>query len=379
MATLDIVCGLILILGTVWEAFEAIVLPRRVTRRLRLTRVFYRSTWMVWAGLGQHLLSGKRREAYLAVYGPISLLVLLTVWAGTMVLGFALLHMGMGSHLEAGPGVVTFATDLYMSGTTFFTLGLGDVVPRTVTARVLTVIEAGMGFGFLALVIGYLPIIYQAFSRREVGTVLLDARAGSPPTAGELLRRGSVESADALQHFLVEWERWSAEVLESHISYPLLAFYRSQHSNESWLAALTSILDFSALVIAGIDGLSPQQARLTFAIARHTAVDLAQVLSSPPAAPAHDRLPPADLDRMRQSLGAAGVILHVDAAHGQRLSALRRTYEPYVNALSQYLRMPLPPWMPATTSADNWQTSAWERMSSRAPQRVSTAIGDEHG
>ncbi len=377
MAAVQIAIGVLLIVGTVWEAFEAIVLPRRVTRKLRLTRVFYRSTWTAWAGLADRVLSGKRRDAVLAVYGPMSLLVLLSIWAGMIVLGFALVQMASGSNLHTSGGEVTFTTDLYMSGTTFFTLGLGDVVPQTVAARVLAVVEAGMGLGFLALVIGYLPILYQSFSRREVGTVLLDARAGSPPTVGELLRRGAVHSPAALDQFLADWERWSAEVLESHISYPLLAFYRSQHSNESWLAALTLVLDTSALVMAGIKGLPSRQAKLTFAIARHAAVDLAQVLSSRPVPPVQDRLPPTELERMRRSLERAGIGLDADASHGQHLSELRRTYEPYVNALSRYLRMPLPPWMPATDASDNWQTSAWERLSSRT--RVGAAVADEHG
>jgi hypothetical protein len=378
VAALVFVAGSVLVLGIVWEAFEAIVLPRRVTRKVRLTRLFYRATWRLWSGLIGRLLSGKRRETFLAVYGPISLLILLSVWAGGLVAGFALLHAGVGSHLQSGNDPVTFATNLYMSASTFFTLGLGDVVPRTASARVLTVIEAGMGFGFLALVIGYLPVIYQAFSRREVSTVLLDARAGSPPTATEMLRREGPESPGTLQELLKDWERWSADVLESHISYPVLCFYRSQHNNQSWLAALTAVLDSSALVMAGVEKIAPHQAALTFAIARHTVVDLAQILSTPPRPPVEDRLPPADLVRIRGLLAAAGIVLTPDAARGDRLFELRRTYEPYVNALSEYLMMPLPPWLAKKGGADNWQTSAWERISTGAPETVHTAILDEH-
>ncbi len=377
MTVLPFLGGFLLIASVVWEAFEAIVLPRRVTRKLRLTRLFYRTTWRVWAGLIRRVFSGKRRETFLAVYGPISLLVLLTVWAGVLIVGFALLYAGAGSHLEAGSGPVTFGTTVYTSGSMFFTLGLGDVVPRTASARVLTVIEGGMGFGFLALVIGYLPVIYQAFSRREVSTVLLDARAGSPPTAGELLRRGA-EFPEALQELFKDWERWSAEVLESHISYPVLCFYRSQHNNQSWLAALTTILDASALVMAGVDKICPRQAGLTFAIARHAVVDLAQILSTPPRAPVRDRLPPEALERVREVLDASGIRLTQGAVQADRLAELRRTYEPYVSALSEYLLMPLPPWAMKRARPDNWQTRAWERISAGAPDAVRAAITDEH-
>src|SRR5256885_11103790 len=135
---------------------------------------------------------------------------------------------------DGGGGAPGFWSDVYMSGTTFFTLGLGDVVPRTALAKTLTVIEAGTGFAFLAAVIGYFPVIYQAFSRREVAISLLDARAGSPPSAAELLwRHRGDPGAGALTELLRDWERWAADVLESHLSYPPLAYFRSQHYNES--------------------------------------------------------------------------------------------------------------------------------------------------
>jgi len=359
------ISGLLLIAVIMWDAFEVIVLPRRVTRRLRLTRLFYRATWITWSAIVRRLASSKRRETYLSFYGPLSLILLLTVWATGMILGFALLQAARGSALNVSGGPATFATDLYMSGTTFFTLGLGDVTPRTTLARVITVIEAGTGFGFLALVIGYLPVIYSAFSRREVSTVLLDARAGSPPSAAELLRRSSQGLHQGLDELLRDWERWAAELLESHISYPVLCYYRSQHSNQSWLAALTAILDTSALVMAGIDGISPRQAQLTFAIARHAMADLAQIFNTPPSAPGADRLSPPDLRRLREVLASAGVRLGDGPAADQRLSELRRMYEPYANGLAEYLLMTLPPWLRAGGGFDSWQTSAWERISTR--------------
>ena len=188
---------------------------------------------------------------------------------------------------------LSYFSDLYVSGTNFFTLGLGDVTPHGQIARVLSTLEAGTGFGFLAVVMGYFPVLYGAFSRREVSISLLDARAGSPPTAAELMRRHSFEGAeDELSTLLTEWERWSAELLESHISYTLLCYYRSQHTNQSWVGALTAMLDTSALLIAGVRGHEARQAQLTFAMARHALVDLAQVFSLSPAQNMPDRLPP---------------------------------------------------------------------------------------
>src|SRR6202012_5687934 len=191
----------------------------------------------------------------------------------------------------------------YVSGTTLFTLGLGDVVPHRFIIRDLVILESGIGLGFVAMVIGYFPVLYGAFSRREVSISLLDARAGSPPTAVELLRRHSFDGGNAaLVLLLEEWERWSAELMESHISYPLLCYFRSQHTNQSWLSALTAILDTSALLIAGVNGQSARQAQLTFAMARHALVDLSQVFSQSPVKDMKDRLPVETYDAMYKLL-----------------------------------------------------------------------------
>jgi len=263
----------------------------------------------------------------------------------------------------AGNEAPGLATDLYLSGTTFFTLGLGDVAPEGSFARLLTVIESGLGFGFLAIVIGYFPVIYQAFSRREVTISLLDARAGSPPSAAELLHRhgGGPEGAAALLQLLHEWERWSAELLETHLSYPLLAYFRSQHSNQSWLAALTTVLDASALVMVAAEGACARQARLTFAMARHAVVDLAQVFRTRPRPAPEDRLPAPVLAKLTADLAAAGFPLLAEAVATGRLTELRRTYEPYAAALSDYLLQPLPAWRHEKPRRDNWQSSAWDR------------------
>jgi hypothetical protein len=361
MPLMKTVLGFMLLSMALWDAFEVIILPRRVTHRFRFTRVFYRSAWKLWSAVAPWRPPDKRRETYLSIFGPLSLLMLLSVWATAMITGFALMHWGIGAPLNVLQGSASFRTYLYMSGTTFFTLGLGDVTPLTAPGRTLVVVEAGVGFGFLAVVISYLPILYQAFSRREVSISLLDARAGSPPSAGELLRRHGQDMIE-LGRLLADWEHWSAELLESHLSYPVLGFFRSQHTNQSWLAALTTILDTCALVIAGINGGPTRQAQLTFAMARHAIVDLAQIVITSPHVLAPDRLPAASLTPLRKALAEAGVRLQEGIAPEQKLHELRQLYEPYVHPLSQYLCMPLPPWFRVTVALDSWQTSAWERI-----------------
>ena len=363
MRFLAIIPGFGLILAILWDAFETIILPRRVTRRFRLTSVFYRTVWAPWSALARSSHDRKRREKILGLFGPLSLLMLLTLWALGLILGYAILLWALDARLNIL--TPTFADYFYLSGATFFTLGYGDLVPMLPLDRMLSVIEAANGFGLLAIVIGYLPVLYQAFSRREVNISLLDARAGSPSSATEMLRRHAESgNLNELGSVLREWERWAAELLESHLSYPVLCYFRSQHDNQSWLAALTTVLDTCSLVMVGVEGLPAWQAKLTFAMARHAVVDLAQIFRTAPAAPqaCATRLFPGDLERLREILEHNGASLKQGEEAELRLAELRFMYEPYVSALSDMLMMPLPPWILGSGAIDNWKTSAWGRI-----------------
>ncbi len=287
--------------------------------------------------------------------------------------------MALGTPLSNHPEGAGLEIYSYFSGVTFITLGYGDLTPTGRLGRWLAVAESGMGFGFFAVVISYLPVLYQAFSRREVTISLLDARAGSPPTAGTLLSRvAQYSDAALLDQFLGEWERWAAEVLESHVSFPMLSFYRSQHDNQSWLAALTAILDTSALVIALEQRHDRSQAWLTFAMGRHVVVDLAQVFHTPPVEPQPDRLPAARLTVLRNHLESLGMKLVDDDNAVRRLAELRAMYEPFIHALSLNFLLPLPPVLLDGEPVDNWQTSAWMRRARGFQHLAPSATADEH-
>jgi hypothetical protein len=377
---LAVLAGTALILIVLWEMFETIVLPRRVTRHFRLTRVFYRSTWRPWSMVAARRKNRIKRESWLSYYGPISLLLLFVLWAVTLMLGFALIHYGDHTPFAGAVFPSRFGNDLYMSGTTLVTLGLGDLTPTTGLGRFLVVVEAGIGFGFVAIVIGYLPVLYQAFSRREVTISLLDARAGSPPTAMELLRRHSgPDGIDALLQLLKDWEHWSADLMESHLSYPALAYFRSQHDNESWLGSLTAILDVCTLAQVAVDGMCQYQARMTFAIARHAVVDLSQIFNAKPiTAESFNRLPMEELALLRQGLRDAGFGVHGPEEVDGRMSQMRALYEPYALALARHLCIDLPPWIKHDTVKDNWKTSAWEILSSRRVVKHPSSPEEEH-
>jgi hypothetical protein len=365
MKLLIAIAGLLLLLGTLWEAFETIILPRRVTRPYRLVRTFYRTTWNIWATVNRTVRNKTLREAHLSYYGPLSLLALFATWALLLIMGFAMLHWAAGSAINAPGEIPTFRTDCYLSGTTFFTLGLGDVTPRTTLAKAITVAEGGTGFGFLGLMISYLPTLYGAFSQRELNISLLDARAGSPPTAAELLRRHAhFADSEVLAPFLRDWEIWSAQLMESHLSYPVLCYFRSQHDNQSWLAAFTAVLDVSALLIAYGEGTAKWQSQLTFAIARHAVLDLAEVLRVKPLRPPQDRLPPGDVMQIRNLLMECRGSAKCGQAEDKKLHELREMYEPYLYGLSSRLLMPLPSWGVGHRFVENWKRSAWGKISS---------------
>ena len=369
MHIVAVVAGLSIIAVVLSDAFATIVLPRRVNQRFSPSRLVLLIAWRCWSRLARHLPGGVGREGagrqsdFLSIFGPLALLGLVGLWATGLVVGFAVLLWGIQGPIAGTADGEEFGTLIYLSGTTFFTVGFGDITPASGVGRALAVIEGGTGLGFLAVVVSYLPTIFGAAARREAAITLLDARAGSPPTAAGLLSRTGPDPA-ALVLQLREWEQWAADLLETHLSYPILVFFRSQHERQSWLAALVVILDVSALVHVGVTAggqpILSRQARLTFAMARHVVGDLCQILNAPPRFSSSERLTPADWDQVRRLLAAQGLELAAPDRAEQHLAAMRALYEPYVAALAERTLLALPPWVPAPDATDDWQTTAWQ-------------------
>jgi hypothetical protein len=369
MHIVAVVAGLGIIAVVLSDAFAAIVLPRRVNQRFSPSRLVLLIAWRSWTRLARHLPGGVGREGagrqsdFLSIFGPLALLGLVGLWATGLVVGFAVLLWGIQGPIAGTADGEEFGTLIYLSGTTFFTVGFGDITPASGVGRALAVIEGGTGLGFLAVVVSYLPTIFGAAARREAAITLLDARAGSPPTAAGLLSRTGPDPA-ALVLQLREWEEWAADLLETHLSYPILMFFRSQHERQSWLAALVVILDVSALVHVGVttggEPILSRQARLTFAMARHVVGDLCQILNAPPRFSSSERLTPADWDQVRRLLAAQGLELAAPDRAEQHLAAMRALYEPYVEAIAARTLLALPPWVPSRDATDDWQTTAWQ-------------------
>lgn len=332
------------------DVFEVMLLPRRVQRRFRLVRLFFNYSWAFWSWMARRLPSGKARENTIGIFGPLSLVILMLLWAIILILSFGLIF----NALQPSFGLLHL---LYMSGVTFFTLGYGDVTPQTHLSKVVAVIEAGCGFGFIAVVISYLPVLYQMFSRREMHVIQLDARAGSPPVASTLLTRHLEGGGHRyLYQLLQRWEEWASEMVESHLSYPMLGYYRSQHHNQHWLTAMCAVMDTCAVCLVGLRDVETFTAKMTFATARLVLVELSRIFELSPKTNAPDRLPPAEFQLLSDQLKQAGIEFSDPEEAERRLREFRATYEPFLMALSDYLLIPLPGWLPSD-ELDNWQNS----------------------
>jgi hypothetical protein len=293
------------------------------------------------------------------------LLFVIVLWFAAFILGYALALWAFARDL--GGNAPSFGDASYVAASMLFTLGLTDVVPHGARARVLAIAAGGTGFASLALLVAYLPTLYQAFSRREAYISQLDARAGSPPSAGELLARNTGEGSDDLGPFLLAWEGWGADLLESLLSFPSLGFYRSHHENQSWLAALTAVLDTCSVVLVSEQRRPHRQAKLTYAMCRHAAVDISRALHVSPASDV-DRLDAPALERLRTRLAGGEWHLPDDAA--PKLAKLRGGYESYVVGLSRRLLMPLPEWTAPEGAQDSWQITQIAEPPRRSARRA---------
>jgi len=367
-----IVSGIV-ILAILHDAFEVMLLPRRVKSKMRIVRYFFEGTWAAWSSIGRRFKKEDRRHNFLGLYGPLSLILLLMVWAAWLIAAFGNLFWAINPVQFSGH---PWLSHIYFSGVTFFTLGYGDIVPRTGWGKGLSVLEAGTGLGFIAMVIGYLPVLYQLFSRREAHVIMLDAVAGSPPNAVTILcRHAKGDSLGSLDRLFMQWQQWSAELLESQLSYPMLAYYRSQHDNQSWLGALTAVMDASVLVMVGLAGVPTFHAGLTFATARLALIEMGRVLGVKPRNLGMDRLPPEAFGELSRELENVELRFVDPNSAEERLSAFRNTYEPFLDGLAGHLVLALPSWMPESDQVDNWVNTPRGKTAKRLLEGVEAKPG----
>ena len=303
-------------------------------------------------------------------------MLLLVIWASLAVVAFAMIYRGSGSRFEENGVPVSFGALIYMSGSTFLTLGLGDVTSPDTFGRMFMVLEAATGFIFLGLIITYMPLLDQAYALREVGGLLLQSRAGKPPSAVRLLRRyAGPDRSEILRANLREGEQWMADIMQSHLSHPVLCFYRAQHYGQSWLVSLTTIMDTCALLTVGGEGLVREQARLTYRMGLLVLGDLTSALGLSTRDGVETRLTEADLPALRAALSSAGIGLRLGPAEGTELVRINNRYDIYLHVMSRWLMITLPPWIPPAddrpANAGLEHTQAYEPI---RPELAETAV-----
>ncbi|MHB8572952.1 MAG: ion channel [Candidatus Dormibacteria bacterium] len=333
--------GIGIVAATLFDLFQAVVVPRPAVGRWRPSQALTRVTWRSWRAIGLRFHRPRQREAFLGSFGPTALLILLGVWVVLLMCGFGLMLDAQRAGLRPQPQ--DLAASVYVAAEALVTLGYGDYVPVAGLSRALLIVEAATGLGVVAVVISLLFSLNSAFQRREAMVITLDAIAGAPPAAVTLLENSAqLELLPRLEHLFHEWQTWCAEVLDSHLAFPLLTYFRSSHDNESWISALGAVLDAATFAMTTIDG--PRgEAVLLYRVGVHLVEDLAQFFGFAPSGnPGVERA--EFIDAHSRLVGAGYSVRPVDVAWEQ-FAGKRSLYAESLNAIAQHLAIPPAQWI----------------------------------
>ncbi len=340
-SAIEIVAGLAILFVVLQDAFRVVVMPRP-HYGFGVGKVLLLIAWRVWRPLGTRLRSVGRRESMLGAFAPLALLVLLTFWVVGLVLGYGLLVHALRDELRPVPA--DFGTALYVTGTSLLTLGFGDIVPTGFAARVVILVTAASGPALVGLVLSLLFSLYASYQRREALITTLDARAGAPPSGVRLLETyAALDMVGDLPALFAEWERWTAEVLDSHLAYPPLAFFRSSHDSESWISALGAVLDAATLVLSSVERVPGGAAQLLYDIGVHAVEDLTHYFRL-----THEHeiaVEPAEFADAIAGLAAAGYALRAPDEAWRAFSELRSRYAGPLNTLAREWATPPAMWI----------------------------------
>ena len=334
--------GLAVVVYVLNDVFQSVVVPRPTPARYRIPRWVVRPGWRAWRGIALRTSSTGERERMLGVFAPLVVVVLLVVWLSGLVLGFGFIFFGLREQLQ--PVVHDFPTAVYFAGTSVLTIGFGDFVATSGLARVLALVAGGTGLGTIALAISFLFSLYASFQRREILIVTLDARAGAPPSGVTLLETmAKLGMIDDLPRFFGDWEKWAAEVLDSHLAYPVLAYFRSSHDNESWVSALGAVLDATTLLLTTCTDGPQGPAKLMFAMGTHLVEDLGRYFQIESD---HDvGVERYEFDEARERLAAAGWALRPAEESWVAFSRRRIQYAVALNNMAKWWAAPPTQWI----------------------------------
>jgi hypothetical protein len=334
--------GVFLVGLTLVDVFQSIVVPRRAPRS-GPGSLLVRALWQVWQPLADRAGSPDRREGVLASFGALAVILLLVFWLGSLILGYGLILYALRAQVKPPPENLFSA--MYFGGTSMLTIGFGDIAPTGGLARLVTLVAAATGLGLFALVISFLFTLYGGFTRREVAVVSLEAAAGAPPSGITLLESYALGGIlDDLPRLFEAWQAWAAEILDSHLAYPVLAYFRSSHDNDSWISSLGAVMDASTLVLTTIEGGPKGWAKLCNSVGGHCLEDLVQYfgLPDPRDGPQVER---SEFEEACDRLERAGYAVRARDEAWQRFAGLRSGYAGRVNALARYWSTPPAQWI----------------------------------
>jgi hypothetical protein len=334
------ISGLLLLALVLWDIFETIVVPRPTPSRLRLSRPLVRAAWRGWRAIGLRSKTGLARDGFLGFFAPGAAVLLLVMWLLVLILAYGLILFALRAELRPAP--TGFFEVLYLSATSVLTLGFGDFVPSGTLSRITALTAAASGLGLVALVITFLFSLFGSYQRREVLVVRLAARAKSPPSAATLLETyARLGIVDQLPTLFAEWEAWTAEVLDTHIAYPLLGFFRSSHDNTSWISSLGAVLDAAALVLTTIRGVSRAQAEITKRVGAHFVEDITNNFGLAGNGSSVDQL---QFEQVYRRLEQAGYDLEPEEEAWRRFERGRGSYAGRLDALAAFWATPATLW-----------------------------------
>jgi hypothetical protein len=323
MTVVSIVVGAILVAWILNDIFKAVLVPRAIDAPFRISVIGSRILWRAWRSIGASMKPGSRREDFLGSYAPLAFVVLILLWLLGLIFGYGLILYGLQDQLR--PASNGFSTALYFAATSVLTIGYGDVVAAEGPARIVALAAGASGLGTVAITIAFLYALVGAFQQRERFVVFLDARAGAPPSGLALLETyATLGILDQLPELFRASEFWVADVLGSHLAYPLMMFFRSDHKDESWVAALGALLDAAALLVSVIEGEPTGPARLFLDSGVHLTHDLADYFDLPSVE--NGMTSGEARTALCARLAAAGYRVKGDDASWLRFSALRESY-----------------------------------------------------
>lgn len=325
-----------------YDLFQSVVLPRPAVTKVEPVRVLIRTVWRGWRWLGTRTHRRARREAQLAAFGPVAVFLMFGVWATAFVAGYALILDGLRTGFH--PVTTSFGDSLYASATSFVPLSYGDLVPTAIATRVATVVESGTGIIVGALIITLLFSLYGSFQEREELVITLDAMAGAPPSGLQMLETAAEHHLrDSLRPVFDEWRRWAAAVLETHLAYPVLVYFRSSHDNEAWLNSFAAVMDAAALTVSTVKDESEGSARLMLTVGKHLVDDFAGFFHLERSAEPY--IEREEYEHAVARLEAAGFTCQRTGTAWADFAALRSTYARPLNQLSRFLAIDPAPWV----------------------------------